>query len=165
MNVSVETLIQDVKSRTDVAMTRGQQVLETGVETLMTVKTLLVEGVQELVQAQVSAGKELVERVQSSVEKARADGLKAVASNPTDYLPEGKTTMLGVYHDSVALLGKTGDELVKTLKSGVDTISAELSGATPGEKRVKMAKPARKAHKAVKKPVRKATKSVKDEAE
>lgn len=160
MNVKVESLIQDVKSRTDVAVSRGQQAIETGVETLKTVNAIVIEGVQTLVQTQVAAGKELVELVQSSVEKARADGLKAVASNPIAYLPEGKTTVLGAYHDSMALLGKTGDELFKTLKGSVDEISAELSGATPAAKLAKAAKPAvKKATKAVKKTASKVAKA------
>lgn len=156
--MSVETIISDVKTKADLVVTRGQEVLEVSVETLKAANTIVVEGVQELVDTNVAAGKELASIVQSSYSKAVADGIKAVATNPVAYVPEGKATVVGAYTDSVKVVTKTGDELAKTLKSGVDSISAKISG----KKSKKVAKAAKKASKkAATKTVTKAKKAVK----
>ena len=150
--MSVETIVNDVKTRADVVVTRGQEVLGAGVETLKAANTIVVEGVQELVQTNVSAGKELSTLIQASVSKAKTDGIKAVAANPVAYLPEGKTTVVGAYNDSLKIVTKTGDELAKTLKSGVETITAKIQGEAPV---------VAKAKKATKKTVTKAKKAAK----
>src|SRR3546814_16682307 len=69
-------------TRADVVVTRGQEAFEAGVETLVAANTIVIDGVQELVQTNVGAGKELATLVQASVNKAKVDGLKAVAANP-----------------------------------------------------------------------------------
>lgn len=150
--MSVEAIVSDVKTRADVVVTRGQEVFEAGVETLSAANTIVVEGVQELVQTNVGAGKELATLVQASVTKAKTDGLKAVAAKPIAYLPEGKTTVVTAYSDSVKIVSKTGGELAKTLKSGVETITAKIQGQAPV---------VAKAKKTVKKTVTKAKKSAK----
>lgn len=151
--MSVEAIVNDVKTRADVVVTRGQEALEAGVETLKAANTIVVEGVQELVQTNVGAGKELASLVQASVAKAKTDGIKAVAANPVAYLPEGKTTVVKAYSESVKVVTKTGDELAKTLKSGVETISAKIQGQVPHVAKAKKAvkKTAHKAKKAAKK--------------
>ncbi|WP_028080472.1 phasin family protein [Solimonas soli] len=151
--MSVETIVNDVKSRADVVVTRGQEVLGAGVETLKAANTIVVEGVQELVQTNVAAGKELSTLVQASVSKAKTDGIKAVAANPVAYLPEGKATVVGAYTESVKIVTKTGDELAKTLKSGVETITAKIQGEAPVVAKAKktVTKTASKAKKAAKK--------------
>lgn len=146
--MNVETLVSDVKARTDVVVTRGQEVLEAGFETLKAANAIVVDGVQVLVQTQVAAGKELIELAQASLEKAKTDGVKAVAANPIAYLPEGKDTVVGAYNDSVATVSKTSDQLAKTFKGGYKTISAKLAGKP-------VAKKVSKATKAAKKTVRK----------
>jgi len=152
--MSVETIVNDVKSRADVVVSRGQEVLGAGVETLKAANTIVVEGVQELVQTNLAAGKELSTLVQASVSKVKADGIKAVAANPIAYVPvEGKTTVLGAYSESVKIVAKTGDELAKTLKGGVETISAKIQGEAPVVAKAKKTatKAASKAKKAAKK--------------
>lgn len=143
--MNVETLVSDVKTRADVVVTRGQEVIEAGVDTLKAANAIIVDGVQTLVQTQVAAGKELIELAQASFEKARTDGVKAVAANPIAYLPEGKDTFVGAYNDSVKTVSKTGDKLAKTFTNGFETMTAKLNGQ----------KPAAKAAKATKKAVRK----------
>lgn len=151
--MSVETIISDVKTKADLVVTRGQEVLEVGVETLKAANTIVIEGVQELVDTNVAAGKELASIVQTSYSKAVADGIKAIAANPVAYVPEGKATVLGAYTDSLKVVTKTGDELAKTLKGGVDSISAKIQGH-----KTKVAKAAKKA---VKKTTAKTKKVVK----
>lgn len=155
--MNVETLVNDVKTRADVVVTRGQDVLEAGVDAIKTVNAIVVDGVQELVQTHVAAGKELVSLAQASFEKARADGIKAVAANPIAYIPEGKGTVVAVYNDSVATVTKTGEQLAKTVTSSFETITAKINGQT-------IAKPARAAKKVVRKVATKAKKAAKSAA-
>lgn len=156
--MSFETIVNDVKTRADVVVTRGQEAVEVGVETLKAANTIVVEGVQALVETNVSAGKELASLVQASLEKVKADGIKAVAANPVAYLPEGKATVVGAYTESVKLVSKTGDELAKTLKTGVEGIAAKIQG----EKVVAKAK--KTVRKVAKKAATKAKKAVKASA-
>src|SRR3546814_4473882 len=113
--MSVEAIVSDVKTRADVVGTRGQEAFEAGVETLVAANTIVIDGVQELVQTNVGAGKELATLVQASVNKAKVDGLKAVAANPIAYLPEGKNTVVTAYSDSIKVVRKTGGELAKKI--------------------------------------------------
>lgn len=129
--MNVESLVNDVKTRADVVVTRGQDVIEAGVETLKAANAIIVDGVRTVVQTNVAAGKELVNLAQASFEKAKADGIKAVASNPIAYLPEGKNTVVGAYSDSLSTFSKAGDQLAKTLKSGYGSISAKINGEAP----------------------------------
>lgn len=126
--MSFETIVNDVKTRADVVVTRGQEVVEVSVETLKAANTIVVEGMHALVETNVAAGKELASLVQASLEKAKTDGIKAVAANPVAYLPEGLSTVTGAYSESVKLVSKTGEELAKTLKSGVEGIAAKIQG-------------------------------------
>lgn len=154
--MNVETLVNDVKVRADVVVTRGQDVLEAGVDAIKTANAIVVDGVQELVQTNVAAGKELVSLAQASFEKARADGIKAVAANPIAYIPEGKDTVVAAYNDSVATVTKTGDQLAKTLTTSFETITAKINGQT-----IKPAKAVKAAKKAVRKVATKAKKAAK----
>jgi len=138
--MSVETLVSDVKTRADVVVTRGQEVIEVSVDTLKSANTIVIEGMQELLQTNVEAGKELAALTQASFQKAKTDGLKAVAADPIAYVPEAKTTVVAAYSDSLKVVTKTGDELAKTLKLGVTTISAKVQGKTPVAKAKKAAK-------------------------
>ncbi|HSW13009.1 MAG TPA: phasin family protein [Solimonas sp.] len=148
--------MNDVKARGEVVVARGQEVVESGFETLKAANAIVVEGVKSLVDTNVAAGKDLLAVAQTSLSKAKTDGVKAVASNPVAYLPEGKDRVVAAYNDSVAVVTKTGDELVKTLKQGYEVISAKIAGeetvvadaATAVKKTAK--KTASKAKKAVK---------------
>lgn len=128
--MTVETIVSDVKAKAEVVVARGQEVVESGFETLKAANAIVVEGVQAVVQTNVAAGKDLYAVAQTSLTKAKTDGIKAVASNPVAYLPEGKDRVLTAYSDTVAVVSKTSDELVKTLKQGYETISAKISGET-----------------------------------
>lgn len=157
--MSFETIVNDVKTRADVVVTRGQEVVEVSVETLKAANTIVVEGMHALVETNVAAGKELASLVQASLEKAKTDGIKAVAANPVAYLPEGLSTVTGAYTESVKLVSKTGEELAKTLKSGVEGIAAKIQGEP-----VVVAQAKKTASKVAKKASSKAKKAVKSVA-
>src|SRR3546814_3522798 len=102
-------------TRADVVVTRGQEAFEAGVETLVAANTIVIDGVQELVQTNVGAGKELATLVQASVNKAKVDGLKAVAANPIAYLPERKNTVVTAYSDAIKVVSKNGGDIDKKI--------------------------------------------------
>ncbi len=140
--MNVETIVSDVKGRAEIVVTRGQEAFEVGFETFKTANAIVVDSMQTLLQTQVAAGKELIDLAQASFEKIKTDGIKAVASNPIAYLPQGKDTVLGVYSSSMSTVNKAGDDLAKTFKGGYANISASIKG----EKK-KVAKAAKKATK------------------
>lgn len=157
--MNVETIVNDVKGRVEPILEQGQEILAqgqevvlAGFETLKSANAIVVEGVQMIVQTQVEAGKDLFAEAQTSFEKAKTDGIKAVAANPVAYLPEGKDRVISAYNDTVAVVAKTGDELAKTLKSGYATITAKISGEPVVVKKVRSTakKAAGKAKKAIK---------------
>lgn len=129
--MSVETIVSDVKDRVEPIVAKGQEVVLAGFETLKAVNVIVVDGVQTLVQTQFEASKDLFELAQISFEKAKTDGLKAVAADPIAYLPEGKERVISAYNDSVAVFTKTGDELVSAFKQGYETITAKIAGDEP----------------------------------
>lgn len=158
--MNVETIVNDVKGRVEPILEQGQEIIAqgqdvvlAGFETLKSANAIVVEGVQMIVQTQVEAGKDLIAVAQTSFEKAKTDGIKAVAANPVAYLPEGKDLVLTAYSDTVAVVVKTSDELAKTLKQGYDTITAKIAGEPVVVKKVRATakKAATKAKKAVKK--------------
>jgi hypothetical protein len=126
--MNVETIVSDVKGKVEPIVAKGQDVVQAGFETLKSANGIVVEGVQTLVKTNVEAGKDLFAAAQTSFEKAKADGIKTVAANPVAYLPEGKERVISAYNDTVTLVTKTGDELVKTFKQGFDSINAVITG-------------------------------------
>lgn len=133
--MNVETIVNDVKERVEPIIEQGQEIFAqgqdvvlAGFETLKSANSIVIEGVTMLVKTQVEAGRDLISVAQESFAKARTDGLKAVAADPIAYIPESKERLLSAYNDSVAVVSKTGDELVKTFKLGFETISAKING-------------------------------------
>lgn len=154
--MGVETIVNDVKGAVEPYVAKGQDVVTVSLETFKQANTIVVDGVQELFKTNVDAGKDLFAAAQTSFEKAKTDGLKAVASKPIGYLPDGKDVVFAAYKDSFSIVTKTGEELFSVVKKGYEDVAAKLSGSTTvsGEvKKVKSAarKTAKKATTAAKK--------------
>lgn len=133
--MTFDSIVKDVKDRVEPIIEQGQEILANGqeavlagFETLKSANSIVINGVETLVKTQVEAGKDLFEAAQTSFEKAKLDGLKAVAADPISYLPEGKERVISAYNDSVTVLTKTGDKLAKTFQNGYKTVSAKLAG-------------------------------------
>lgn len=146
--MSVESIVDDVKGRVEPIVNKGQEVAKLSLETFKEANQVVVDGVQELVKVQVEAGKDLVSEVQSSFDKARIDGVKAVASAPVEYLPESRDRIADAFRSSRDLVNGKSDEFVKIVKKGYEGVSAKING-----EEVKPKKPARKT--AAKKPAAK----------
>lgn len=138
--MNVETIVSDVKGAVEPYVAKGQDVVTLSFETLKQANSIVVEGVQELLKTNVDAGKDLLSAAQTSFEKARADGLKAVAAKPVDYFPAGKDVVIAAYKDSFSIVTKTGEELYGVVKKGFEDVTAKLSGSATVSGQVKKAK-------------------------
>ena len=150
--MSIQTVVDDVKGRVETLTTQGQKVAQISLDTLKQTSEIVVDKFQALVKTESEAAKELYASAKLGLDKAIADGLKAVAAAPISYLPP-KDKFVTVYTDTVTLVSATGEELYKTLKTGFSSIQAEILGEAP-VKKVKAA--AKKATGAVKKAAAKA---------
>lgn len=156
--MNVETIVSDVKGAVEPYVAKGQDVVTLSFETIKQANIIVIDGVTDLVKTNVDAGKDLFAAVQSSFEKARTDGVKAVATKPIEYLPVGKDVVIAAYKDSLTIVTKTGEELVSVVKKGYEDVSAKLLGSTTVSGEVTKAKAtvrktAKKASSAAKKAV------------
>jgi hypothetical protein len=152
--MNLQSVVEDVKGRVETISTTGQKVAEISIDSLKQAGDIVVETFQTLVTDNTAAAKEIYSAAVTSFEKAKTDGLKAVAAAPISYLP---TTELVVapFNNTVTVFSKSGDELYKVVKTGFSTIQAQLTG-----KPVTVAK----AVKSVKAGAKKATATVKKAA-
>ncbi|HEX4872228.1 MAG TPA: phasin family protein [Nevskiaceae bacterium] len=128
--MNVETLVADVKTRVEPIVAKGQEIATVSLDALKQTTTVLVDGVQTVVKTQIDAGKDLFAAVQTSFEKAKTDGLKAVAAAPIEYLPAGRERVISAYNDTVATVTKTGEQVVQVVRKGFEEVSAKFTGVT-----------------------------------
>ncbi|WP_292998262.1 hypothetical protein [Nevskia sp.] len=149
--MSLQSVVEDVKGRVETLSGHGQKVAEISIDSLKQAGDVVVGGYKSLVSDNTAAAKEIYSAAVSSFEKAKTDGLKAVAADPISYLPT-TDTLTAPFSQTVTVVSRTGEELYKVVKTGVETIQAQLTG-----------KPAvvAKAEKAVKATTKKAAASVK----
>jgi len=149
--MSLQSVVEDVKGRVETLSGHGQKVAEISIDSLKQAGDVVVGGYKSLVSDNTAAAKEIYSAAVSSFEKAKTDGLKAVAADPISYLPT-TDTLTAPFSQTVTVVSRTGEELYKVVKTGVETIQAQLTG-----------KPAvvAKAEKAVKAMTKKAAASVK----
>ena len=137
--MSLQTVVDDVKGRVETLTAQGQKVAQISLDTLKQTGEIVAGKFQALVKTESEAAKDLYAAAKLGLDKARADGIKAVAAAPIGYLPP-KDKFITVYNETVTIVSKTGDELYKTFKTGFSSIQAELKGeAAPVVKKVKAA--------------------------
>jgi hypothetical protein len=153
--MGVQTIVNDVKGRVEPLVSRGQEVVSVSVDTLIKANDLILSGVQTVVQTQIEAGKDLFAAAQSSFEKAKTAGIKAVASSPADYLPEGRERVVSAYNDTLSAVNKTSDDVVKVVKKGYASVAAQIKGGPVAAPKRAAAKTVRKAKSTVKRAAKK----------
>lgn len=132
--MTVQTIVNDVKGRVEPLVAKGQQVVTLSVDTLLKANDVVVDGVQSVVKTQIEAGKDLYAAFQTSFEKAKSAGIKAVAADPITYLPNGRKQVLSAYNHTVSTVSKTSGEVAKIVKSGFGSVSAKLGGSATAKK-------------------------------
>ncbi len=143
--MDVQTIVNDVKGRVEPYVAKGQEVVTLSVDTLKKANGIVAEGVQTLVKTQVGASKDLFAAVQTSFDKAKTAGIKAVAASPIEYLPEGRELVISAYNDTVTLVSKTSGEVAKVVKAGFESVSASFGGSAKPAAKKAPRKTARKA--------------------
>ena len=144
--MNIEKAVKEVQDRLETVGEQAQDLAKVSLNTLKAANEIVVEGVQDLVTLQTAAAKDLFTTSKQSLDKAVAAGLVAVVKAPVEYLPDGRQTIVGAFNDSVDTVTKTGEKLVKVVKTGYEQAAATITG-----------KPVRKAATRARKTVRKAT--------
>ena len=147
--MNFEKAVKEVQGTLETVGERSQDVAKVSLKTLKAANEIVVGGVQDIVAVQTAAAKDLYTAGKQSFDKAVAAGLVAVAKSPVEFLPEGKDTIVGAFNESVDTVTKTGEKLVKVVKTGYEQAAATITG-----------KPVRKATRAARKTVRKAAATV-----
>ena len=152
--MNFQSVVEDVKGRVETISGHGQKVAEISIDSLKQAGDVVVGGFQSLVNDNTAAAKEIYSAAVSSFEKAKTDGLKAIAADPISYLP-ATDTLTAPFSQTVTVVSRTGEELYKVVKTGVETIQAQLTGKSPVAKVAKAAKSTtKKASATVKKAVK-----------
>lgn len=128
--MNFQSVVEDVKGRVETISGHGQKVAEISIDSLKQAGDVVVNGVQTLVSENTTAAKEIYSAAVSSFEKAKTDGLKAIAADPISYLPT-TNTLTAPFSQTVTVVSRTGEELYKVVKTGVETIQAQLTGKSP----------------------------------
>ncbi len=151
--MNFEKTVNEVKDRLETVGEHAQDVAKLSLETLKAANDVVIAAVQTLVKTHTEAAKDLYASGKNNLDKAFSAGLLAVATNPIEYLPDGRDTIVDAFNDTVETFTKTGEKLVKVVKSGYEDVAATFTG-----KPVRKAKSA--ARKTVRKTVRKASAAV-----
>lgn len=154
--MNLQTVVEDVKGRVELLSTHGQKVAEISIGSLKQAGEIVAGTFQTLVSDNTSAAKEIYSAALTGFEKAKADGLKAIATKPVSYLPT-TDLVVGPFQNTVTVVSKSGDKLYRVAKTSLTTIQAQLSGKPAAvDKAVKTARTgARKAGTSAKKTARK----------
>lgn len=160
--MNLETVMNDVKSKMVVVQGRAQDVAEVSVDTFKQASDVVLNGVQVLVKTHTETATELFGYSKASFEKAKADGIAAVVSNPVIYMPEGRDKVVAAFNDTLTTFTKTGEDLAKVILSGYEGVASRIQGEVPVVKKAK--KTARKASASAKTATSKARKTTASKA-
>lgn len=125
--MNLQSVVEDVKGRVETISTTGQKVAEISIDSLKQAGDIVVETFQTLVTDNTTAAKDLYSAALSGFEKAKTDGLKAVATAPISYLPQTEL-LVAPFTNTVTVVSKSGDELYQVAKTSFSTIQAQLAG-------------------------------------
>jgi len=162
--MSLQSVVDDVKNRVEAIGAQGQEVVKISVETFKQANTVVVESFSELFKDHSGTAKDIFASAKSGFEKAKADGFKAVVADPISYLPSTEK-LIDALNGTISTFAKTGDELLKTVKSGFDSVHSHLTGKPVVVQKASAAaksatKSVKKAATGVKKQVKAAAKSL-----
>lgn len=158
-----QAIITDVKGRVETVSTRAQGAAEVSVDTFKQAGDIVVSSAQDLFKVHSEVATDLFGKGKASVEKAMNDGLKAVASNPVGYLPEGREQIVATFNTTVDKVSKSGEKLISTFKGGFEGVTAKINGenVTVAKAKKTVRKTASAAKTTAKKTVRKTTTAAK----
>lgn len=135
--MTFDKTVTEVKNKLETVGGQAQNVAKVSLKTLKAANEIVIDGVQTLVATQTGAAKELFTTSKKSFDKAVAAGLVAVAKSPVEYLPDGRETIVTAFNESVQVVTKTGEKLVKVAKAGYEGVSKTIAGKQPTKARKK----------------------------
>ncbi|PWN57864.1 phasin family protein [Abyssibacter profundi] len=133
--MEIQVVINDVKGKAETYAAQAQDVFKTSVEVAKQANGIFVGSVQTLAKTESAAAKDLYDAALASFEKAKKAGVKAVANEPVEYLPNGKDRIVTAYSDSVKVVTKARTDLEKVFEKGFDTIQVQLGLKKPAPKK------------------------------
>jgi len=126
--MNIEKAVNEVKGRLETVGEQAQDVAKVSFKAIKAANEVVLGGVQDLVKTHAEAAKDLYSLGKDSFDKAVSAGLLAVAKSPIEYLPDGRDTIVGAFNETVDLVTKTGEELVKVVKVGYEDVAAKITG-------------------------------------
>lgn len=153
--MNLQNVVEEVKGRVEDLSSQGQKAAKLSINTLKQANEIVVDSVQSLLKGHTDAARDLLASAKSGFDKARADGVKAVVSAPTSYLPP-RAKLIDILNDSRSIFVKTSDDLLKLVKDGYASFNSDVDTAAATVK-----KSASKARASASKAAGKAVKSVK----
>ena len=128
--------INEIKDRAIALSGQAQAVANAAVAALKTTGDVVVAEVTKLAAAEQGIVTGLVSVATSTVEKAKAAGVKGVTANPTAlFIPEGRDAVVGAYGDTVKNLLSAKDAIVAVAaQSYNEVLSAAGVKAAPAKK-------------------------------
>lgn len=126
--MAIQDIVNDVKTRVDSASKPYGEAFKAYVDVQKKAFNVVTDGAQTLAKTETNAAKDVFEAARSSFDKARTDGVKQIASQPTAYVPDSRERIVSAYRDTVDQLRKTGNEFGDVVSKGYQTVVNKLTG-------------------------------------
>lgn len=156
--MNLQTVVDDVKCRVEGFTNQSQKVAQVSMSTLKQANEVVTGNVRSMLKGNTNVAWDLFTSTRSGFEKARADGVKAVVTDPVSYLP-AHDKVLSAFKDNRKIVAKTGDDLMKLVKEGFSALNGEIEDVAPAVK-----KSVSKARSTARKTATKATRKVRSAA-
>lgn len=128
--MDIQEIIKDAQDRVELANKRAQAAGKAAQASGNKVVDITRKSATQLADRNSQAARDAYEALVASIKKAREAGVKEVATKPADFLPSDlRDLAVSAYNDNTKLLTKTGKDLQKAARQGVDKVRAELTGA------------------------------------
>lgn len=144
--MAIQDIIKDVRSRVESAGKHYQDAFYATVDVNKKAYGIVKTNALSIANTEVGAAKNLFAAAQASFDKARKDGVRKVANQPANYVPQSRDQVLAAYKQTIELLVKTGNELTDVATKGYQTVLGKLNGKKSAAKKTTAKKaPAKKA--------------------
>lgn len=154
--MSVQDNLKETRAQVEKLVKQAQDAVNVLVEANKKAYDVVVDTAQTLAKTETAAAKDIYSTAVESFNKAKQDGIKTVASKPAEYVPaQGKDRAVAAYKETVEVLTKSQDKLVKVAKKGYKDVVAEFKDKPAPKKTTAAKKPAAKRTPAKKAPAKK----------
>jgi len=126
--MAIQDLFNDVKTRVDSARKQTQDALKAYRDASKKAVNVVTDNARDLAKTETEAAKDIYAAAKASFDKARKDGVRQVASKPTEYVPASRERIVSAYKETIDLLVKTGNELSDVVSKGYKSVLDKLNG-------------------------------------